>query len=199
MYGTTANGQFAIWTGAGQDLAGNSVGNPASDAVSVLNGGPLSTVLSNLQYGTNGSVPTALISAETNSANLSGLGIANPLWLAIVSYQLVCGGSPAAGSLMYNLYPPLWNSVFAYQSGSPNLFDNPGMGYQYNDAIVPLSSQLADAPLVAGLPAPVAGLIHTSSLTYLGFSGAGELDSIFVANLAIQYLKNTLPFYLNLP
>jgi hypothetical protein len=174
----------------------------AVDIVSMLTGGPLSELLSNLQYGTNGSVPTALISAETNSGNLSGVGT-NLFSSFIVGYEVLASCVVPAGSLLTHLSPVGWNSVFAYQSGSPNVFDDPSTGYQYNDAIVPLSSQLADVPPATGPPAAVVGLLHSSSLTYLGFSGIGELDSTaFTVPLVVQYLNaqySTLAFYLNLP
>jgi pimeloyl-ACP methyl ester carboxylesterase len=136
--------------------AGDLQGDGSNDA-------SLSTALNAIQPSNGHEVPTVMIAAvmvnpPNNPNNTGSLACSLPCTAAVV--RSTCGGDPLAD----NLTPFGWPTVF---SGQPS------------DAIVPLNSQVNGAPN----PIQVNGVIHSSGLTDLDFTGPGELDSIGGASL----------------
>jgi hypothetical protein len=153
---TLASG--ATTAGALWDLQGNAKGDGlgADNGLGPdLDGSSLDKDMQQLEScAANGcGIPTVEIAGKTDWHNLS----------AISPEMLVAGfagvASCPAGSMWKYLSPASWNDIF---NNTPN------------DAIVSVTSQLAGRTN-AGLPVR-SPLIHTNSLTGLGFAGPAEID-----------------------
>ena len=152
-------------------------GLPASGAVGDLQAGS----------GTGTGIPTAMISSAVDFSAQTSLGVAPCIGAAPGSpFPIGCGGA-----LIHSWCPssPLAQDLAPGISGWPTVF-----GGAASDGIVPVASQEG---VPGGVVKSEAGMLHASSMRYLGFSGAAELDAdAFSASISIV---NDIIILLNTP
>jgi hypothetical protein len=169
-------------------------GSNVSGAVGDLQ--PGSPALQALSSGPGPTVQTALIAGLANGANFGSLDN-DPVAMFIRGRCSSDAGAPGQPALAPSLTTLGWSTVFASYSGS------------LNDAIVPLWSELAGLANFAGIgsvtyPNEVPGVMHTSAIEPMGFTGPGETDGNAwgIQVLVMKYLNEPstvstdfFPFY----
>jgi pimeloyl-ACP methyl ester carboxylesterase len=131
-------------------------------------GGGLSVALTSLP--SNQPFAVAYIGGTVTSGNLSGLDCGILSGCIAAQLRLWCDHIPPSNPLAANLTSQNWPNVFG----------------QASDAIVPVLSQLNGG--TAGLV--FTGLIHSSSIEQLNFSGPAELDTASPIPSAVVNLLN---------
>lgn len=119
-------------------------------------------------------VPTAMIAGTMTGDNLAGLNcsLSTPAGCVAAAVRAACANSPLAAKLT--------------QAGWPGVFG------QDSDSVVPLTSQLDNTAPLDGVNR-VWGIIHSSGMELLGFSGPTELDETFnVQPLVVRLLNMPL-------
>lgn len=135
-------------------VSGSTVNGAVGDLQGDGQGGTMSSPLQNLQANQSSQpFPMAFVAGSEAAANLSGLDT-SPTSFAL--RNALCGSSPLAQQVTSQNWP----TVFTPQA---------------SDGIVPLKSQLND-PLGTSSIVPFSGVIHSSDLSRLGFTGPAELE-----------------------
>lgn len=145
-------------TVAGVTSNNGAVGNLIGSGLSATDG-TLSIALREIQPSLSNEVPTAMIAGATQSQNLNSLGQPINLQNVPASISTILGGA-CGGPLGTALTPTGWNSLFVDANNNAVA----------NDAIVPVPSQWN------AMSGPeTLGVIHTSAIEPLNFTGPDEL------------------------